>query len=123
MEPYIMNSPQSLYQSNFDTYSRECITVQSRINLISNLRLIVVVVTVILLIVLYRVNYFAGMGIALIGGIGLFIVLAMRHSRLFTQLDTCRALIAINNQGMRLIIVLIISLSGVSYFSDADLQI
>ena len=91
---------QSRYRKSLTIYSRQLAAVQSRVNLISNLRLVVVIAAIIAGTVSYRMHFQWQMAASMLAGIIGFILLAARHSRLFRKLDELKALAAINQQGI-----------------------
>ncbi|MBN1578739.1 MAG: hypothetical protein JW913_19400 [Chitinispirillaceae bacterium] len=100
MKPPPAATPQSSYRESLAAYSRQHIVVRYRVNLISNLRLVVVIAAAAGAIVAFRMHSVPATAGAILTGIILFILLAARHSRLFARLNELKALVAINRQGI-----------------------
>jgi hypothetical protein len=92
-------APQSRYQDKYDSCVREKNGVKKRINLIGNLRLLVVAVTLGGIVAAYRTGMYPMLAGSAAAGLLLFVYLAAVHGKLFQKLEELNALIEINKQG------------------------
>lgn len=85
-----------IYQSRLKAYEELVKKQTSKINKISNLRLLVFLSVIILTLLLYKLKLFVIMLSAVIVGIALFIWLALEHQKLFENREIAKALVNIN---------------------------
>lgn len=95
------NSALNKYKDRKRLFSSQLKILEKQISLISNLRLIIVFFTLVLVIILYKYDYRTLSSIALSLGAIVFIVVIKFHDILFTKKNRLSTLVLINSNGIK----------------------
>lgn len=93
-------SAETIYKNRIGTFSSRLKTTVKRINTISNLRLVIVIVTVLLLYFFIRSGHKTSAGITGVLGLTTFVSLCIYHESLFKRRIRLNNLISINQNGI-----------------------
>ncbi len=101
MKTETLCSPGRQYQKRFDQYSSDALKVNKRIQVISNLRLLIFLAIIFCAVMIYRTANYYLLGLELLIGIAAFAAVVLWHNFLHQKYDILRKKIEINNAGLK----------------------